>query len=211
MDDKKNVAKNLLENSTVKRRKAAKILRKIRDDQFCRELCEAWMIEQDSKHWQTKVEILGAIGQLNCNDSRKSLEKIVFNNDIDFDLVKFAASKAWVRISRSNLNDAQPVIAVINSGSYSAREGALEALGFDRMIPNENSCIEIIEKCWSFGSDRPRGYTDPRYGLAAACAGWRKEIVNAFLIHCLESNDNPLIFVAKNSLNQHYCKLRSEV
>lgn len=157
------------------------------------------MIEQDSKHWQTKVEILGAIGQLGCTDAIESIEKVVFNNDIDSDIVKFAASKAWVRLSRSDLKDAKPILKVINMGCCSATEGALEALGFDRMIPDENSCNQIIVKCWDFGFGRHKGYTDPSYGLAAACAGWKKEIVNAFIKHCLESKDNPLIFVAKFS------------
>lgn len=57
---------------------------------------------------------------------------------------------------------------------------------------------------------KERGFTDPRYGIAAACAGWKKELTEDFLKHCLDTadRDTPLKYVAKNSLKGKYVKLR---
>ena len=93
--------------------------------------------------------------------------------------------------------------------SYSTTEGALEAIGHDKMKFDDETCRSLIERLWDFGSDRPKGYTDPRYGLAAACAGWDKDVCHNFLRHCLEANDAPLCYyVSKNSLQGKFVKLR---
>ena len=84
----------------------------------------------------------------------------------------------------------------------------LDAIGYDKMMPAMNDITQIINECWDFGRNREKGYVDPRYGLAAACAGWKRELVTKFLNHCIETGDTPLKHVAENSLKGKYIKLR---
>ncbi|RDC54054.1 hypothetical protein DU508_23675 [Pedobacter chinensis] len=116
---------------------------------------------------------------------------------------------------RKSIKDAQPIIQLLKKGSLSIIEGALMPLAYDKMLPPNNEIIELIELGFDLNkhSDRigkERGYTDPRYSLAAACAGWDKRLTLEFLNHCLATanNDHMLEQVALNSLKQKYSNLR---
>jgi hypothetical protein len=76
------------------------------------------------------------------------------------------------------------------------------------MLPDNEDIKTIIKSAWDFGISREKGFVDPRYGLAAACAGWDKEIVRDFLNHCIATGDVPLKYVSENSLKGKYIKLR---
>jgi hypothetical protein len=124
-------------------------------------------------------------------------------------MVTMVSSRAYVRLTRMDINDGKPVIKLHNTHCYSISEGALEALGYDRMVPPETEQTEIIKLFWNFGENRnTNAYADPRYGLAAACAGWTAPVCRDFLIHCLTTNDVPLKYVAEKSLQKKYVKLR---
>jgi hypothetical protein len=78
------------------------------------------------------------------------------------------------------------------------------------MIPEIVDQQKIIEIFFKFGDQTNYKYcSDPRYGLAAACAGWEPSIVESFLKYCLEINDAPLKYVAENSLKRKYVRLRA--
>lgn len=208
MVTKEDVINDLLGRSTVKRRNAAKSALKIKKN-LCVELIQALQLELDSKNWQTKVELVKVLGLLRCTTAEGIVRHIVFSDhELEYDVVKREGSKALVRIVRSCLSDAETVWDVVRTGRYSITEGALEAIGYDRMLFDDKTCRSLIDHCWDFGSDRPNGYTDPRYGLAAACAGWSKAVCHDFLRHCLESDDAPLCYVAEKSLQGKYVKLR---
>ena len=71
------------------------------------------------------------------------------------------------------------------------------------MVPETIDQKKIIDIFFDFGSKTNLKYcTDPRYGLAAACAGWETSIVENFLKHCLEVDDAPLKYIAKKSLDK---------
>jgi len=198
----------LLGRSTVKRRSAAKTAVSV-GPSACEALVQALQIELTTEHWLTRVELIKSLGVLKCRNSLTVLQELVFSNvDNEFDLVKMQAAKALVRVSRDSLEDYTSVWQIIRSGGYSVTEGALEAVGYDRMAFSVEDCESLIKCCWDFGKDRPCGYTDPRYGLAAACAGWPKAIREEFLLHCVQSGDAPLRYVAENSLRGKFVKLR---
>lgn len=208
MDSKENIVKSLLGASTVARRKAAKQAAQFGKD-LCGELLDSLRIERHSKNWQTKVELLKALGALECRGAIELVREMVYaSSELEYDLVKMCVSTAFIRLSRANLNDPSPVWEMMELGGYSVKEGALEAVGYDRMIFDDPTSEALIVNCWDFGHDRPRGYTDPRYGLAAACAGWSQDVARNFLIHCLDSNDAPLCYVVKKSLQGLYVGLR---
>ncbi|MBI3135480.1 MAG: hypothetical protein HYZ14_12460 [Bacteroidetes bacterium] len=210
MGSPENIAgllENLIDKSTVKRRKAAIKLRAVLHPDVCKALIESLALEIDLSHWETKVELLKTIGLQRCTAASELIRKIVFS-EAEYEMIKSEGALALVRLSRESLNDVSVVIEILNKGTYSAKEGALDALGYDKMIPAEENQRTIIELCRNFGEVRPRGMMDPRYGLAAACAGWSSDITKDFLELCMKTDDPPLNYVAENSLKGKYVRLR---
>lgn len=208
MDTEEDIVKSLIGSSTVKRRAAAKAALKIKGE-FCAALTQGLQLELNSKSWQTKVELVKSLGELRCRGSEAILRGIVFSREgSEYDMVKMKAAKALVQVSRANLADCKTVWEILNAGGQSIMEGAMEALGYDRMVFDAETCRSLIVRCWDLGSERSRGYSDPRYGLAAACAGWDKELTRDFLQHCLKADDVPLCYVAEKSLQGKYVRLR---
>ena len=201
------IKSDLLGTSTVLRRKAAKKAREV-DGLLCPALAEALRMELSSKHWETKVELIETIGLLQCKAAMDTLLQYVFGKGSDFDLVLSKAAKALVRISRTSAADCAMIWRIVELNCYSATEGALEAIGYDKMLLADDQIQRLLDHCWDFGADRPKGYTDPRYGLAAACAGWKSALCRPFLLHCLTSDDVPLRYVAEKALAGKYVKLR---
>lgn len=200
---------DLLDKSTVKRRKAAIALRKGNcSDEICSALMNALKMEESNPHWETQVEIVKTIGVLKCVNSVEYIREYILEKEDEFSLLGMASATAYIRLRRKTLSDVSTVIELINTNSYSIMEGTMEALGYDRMIPSTEDQNIIIERCFNFGKNRDKGYGDPRYGLAAACAGWDSERVKDFLNECLKSKDVPLLYVSENSLKRKYVKLR---
>jgi hypothetical protein len=199
---------DLLGRSTVSRRKAAVKLRDITIDNCCELLIQALEIEEKKNNFLTKVELIKTLGIKRCIKAGDYIETHFVDKLEDFNLLKMVAATALIRIKRLNINEVDIVIDLINKEEYSLTEGALESLGYDQIVPSIEQQKIILKKCASFGIDRPKGYTDPRYGLAAACANWDVKLVKDFLNNCLLSNDVPLVYVAKNALERKYVKLR---
>lgn len=124
-------------------------------------------------------------------------------------LIRNEITKVYFRLKRTNINDCSPLFELWNVEDYTVQESLLEVLGYDKVIPDFVEQKKIIEKYFTFGSGIDyRYYSDPRYGLAAACAGWEINIVQAFLENCLNVPDAPLKYVAENSLVRKYVKFR---
>ncbi len=194
----------LLGKSTVKRRKAAIEIRKKGLTDYSTDLLEALKKENGGKYWDTQEEIILTLGLIGGDDVKVYIKEYY----IDKGFLLRTATKSYVRLDRQDLSDVTFVLKCINGNNYSATEGALEVLGYDKMVPISKDQQEIISLCWDFGVDRPKGCTDPRYGLAAACAGWEPEITTSFLEHCIKSEDVPLVYVAENALKKKYVRLR---
>ena len=161
-------------------------------------------------------------------DNLKGVKKIIDDwikhknkNDLDELLTKIKSGglkngliikelvKGYFRLKRKGLKDTQPMKDFSLGDSINIQESLLEVLGYDKMVPTKEEQSEIISKYINFGDDTDyKYYTDPRYGLAAACAGWDQNIVKDFLEKCMIVPDAPLKYVAKNSLKQKYIKLR---
>jgi hypothetical protein len=200
---------DLIGSSAKRKRLAAIHAREKNEISFCESLIQALQIELDSDDWRTKTELATTLGVLRCPQSESILRRIVFLGGSEYDLVKMKAAKALIRVSRIDCMDyCKAFDEIFDGGGYSAIEGTLEAIGYDKMVFDLDTCRLLIRRFWDFGKDRPRGYTDPRYGIAAACAGWDKNIVKDFLRQCLNSNDAPLCHVAENSLQGKHTTLR---
>jgi|688.fasta_scaffold750265_1 hypothetical protein len=124
-------------------------------------------------------------------------------------LILAEATKAYVRLKRNDLNDCLPIFELWDIDNVTVQESLLDVLGYDRVVPSAVEQELIIIKYFKFGDNTDyRYFTDPRYGLAAACALWKQETVSAFLKKCITINDAPLKYVAENSLKGKTSKLR---
>jgi hypothetical protein len=174
----------------------------------------AYLIEKkDKRTWETKFEMIVALGLLNYTPALQEIEEIVKIN-IPHDMITYAAAQTYVRLKRKSINDARPVIELVEFGSISIIKGATIVLAYDKMIPKQKEILKLIALCWNLHKHKDRvgfeyGITDPRYGMAVACAGWDKVLTTDFLLHCIStaSNDTALINAAKKSLKEEYTKL----
>ncbi len=197
--------------SKVKKRKKLKEIRlnllnkEIISDEILSAFDHVLELESEKRDWETLRELFEIIGLLKLYKYRK----IIYNNFMiesdNYDIIAMYAAKAYLRISRSKNID---YVELTKMDNYSVKEGVLEYLGYDSILPNEKLQRFFIEEYFKFGEDRAKGLTDPRYGLAAACYSWSENIVNNFLNECLLSQDSPLLYVAGNSLLRVKSKLR---
>lgn len=202
------IKNSLLDKKSAIRRKAAKEIGKNNLFDLGNELFELYKKESESlKSWEIQMEIIKSIGLIKYLGAYKVLEQICLKN-VEDSIITTVAGEAYVRIKRSSIHDAKPVIEILKYGKHSLIAGAFDALGYDRMLPPDEEIVELIKL-----SEKPEckvapQFDDPRYGLAAAAAGWKKELVEAFLLNCMQSNNEPLKYVASNSLKGKYVKLR---
>lgn len=203
-----DVANLLTSGLSSKVRKAAIFLQKNKDTRMEDLVIMALREEMaTNKSWQTQSELISCIGVNKYMKGLLIIEDIV-NKNIEYDIMTIRAGCALIRMKRSDLTDVYELVYRVDSMRYSLGYGMLDALGYDRMHPNEKDIFTIIKSVWDFGIKREMGTVDPRYGLAAACAGWDRRLVSDFLHHCIATGDAPLKYVAMNSLNGKYVKLR---
>lgn len=137
-----------------------------------------------NKSWETQSELFKCIGINNYRKASSILESIAEKNE-EYDMVTISVGTALIRVKRLEKNDVSELLKRLKTMKYSLGYGMLDALGYDKMLPNNEDIKTIIKSTWDFGISREKGFVDPRYGLAAACAGWDKEIVRDFLNHCI--------------------------
>lgn len=200
----------LLGRSSVRRRKAAMHCVHISAIDMCALLRDALLLEERGRNsWKTKYELIRVIGLCKCVEIAPHIyEHYVARREEGADILTMVAAQAFFRAKRQHKDDIRPLFELIDSSDDFVHEGVLETLGYDQMVPDVSVQDQILNKYWDLGRDRTVGLTDPRYGLAAACAGWNSRLVRPFLLHCLESNDAPLIYVAEKALKGVYVKLR---
>lgn len=189
-------------------RKAVKEIAKQRLESFGAVL-QVKLIEMlpNDKSWETQVEIIRALGVTNYKPALRTLAEICQKNK-ETDMVTYVAGTAYVRLKKDHEHDAGPVFDLINLHGYAVLCGAGDALGYDKMVPSPSDQKKIVDAYINLRSPNPKGLSDPRYGVAAACAGWDPDIVRDFLMSCLTTGDAPVKHVAENSLKKKYVKLR---
>ncbi|MCE7065296.1 hypothetical protein [Dyadobacter sp. CY326] len=153
-----------------------------------------------------------AIGIVEHKDALRVIEQIIIENN-PYCMITSAAAQTYVRLRRKCINDALPVLELLEFGGLSTVRGCLNPLGYDRMLPHNEQIELLINKAWDLHKHKDRlgyerGYCDPRYGLAAGCAGWDSLLTKDFLNHCLITGDVPLKYVSQHAINGKYCKLR---
>lgn len=197
----------LSDKSTVKRRTAAKRIQKEKRGAVGEALYVAFVEELKlGKYWETEVEMIKALGAIQYTGAEDLLFRICRENK-EYDMVTHTSALSYVRLKRASLSDIQPAFVLLAFGKYAVSSGAVAAVGFDKMMPDEQGIKELITRCWDLGATRENGYLDPRYPIAAVCALWPKELVQAFLEHCIDSGDNYLKGIARQALQGKYTSM----
>lgn len=203
-----NIDQLLSSKSISNLKKAAKYLQIQKRPEFEDLVVDCFKNELESnRSWEVLNELIKVIGINEFKTALNDIEEIC-NKNKEYDMITISAGTCLTRLKRTSLEDVSVLLENVGIMKYSLGYGLLDALGYDRMLPNYFDIEKIIKSCWNFGVVRNTGYVDPRYGLAAACAGWQGDIVKDFLKHCIETGDSPLIYVAENSLKDKYIKLR---
>lgn len=180
--------------------------------EFGNDLFEAYLKERvDKRTWETQMTMIWALGMICHNAIFPHVVDLVRGN-LSHDAITGAAAQTYVRIKRGSHQDARPVLELLKFGGLSVVSGALTVLGYDRMVPSRAEVKELIDVCWNLHRlpDFSEQFCDPRYGIAAACAGWELSLSADFLEHCIATagRDTGLIYVAENSLTGRYVRLR---
>lgn len=178
-------------------------------------LLDAYLYEKrSSQTWQAQLEMILSLGIIRYVPALKQIIQIIEANE-PYDRITIGAARSYVRICRESLADVAPVLRLLKRGRYSVLVGALDAVGYDKMMPNVADICHLLD----FAKDLHRhpdragkegDLSDPRYGLAAACPGWDPKLTRDFLEHCVETagGDRPLVYVATRALAGKYVKLR---
>jgi hypothetical protein len=198
---------DLNSSSTVKIRKAAKFLRRKPVEGMCTHLIEAYKsVVSRYKSWETQYELIMASSAVRCIDFIPYLAEICLKNE-PHDLVTSGAAMSYLRLKRKNLSDVSPIFEYLDGINYSLVTGFFYALGYDKMVPSIEEQKMLIAKSYDLGFDcDDEGYSDLRYGLAAACAGWDAPIVKIFLEECCMDGSEAVKYVALSSLKGQYVK-----
>jgi hypothetical protein len=202
------IRKNLFDSKSSIRRKAAIEIGKNKLQDLGEDLFAAYLKEKnDERTWETQKEMLKTLGLINYSKAINEMQEICEKNEPD-SMIGIIAGEAYVRLKRKSNNDVKPAIELLKFGHHSIMQGAYNAIGYDKMLASDEDILELIKLSQKPEMDVSPQFDDPRYGLAAAAAGWKKELTESFLLNCLQAKDEPLKYVAANSLKGKYVKLR---
>lgn len=144
-----------------------------------------------NKSWEVQSELIKVVGQERINSGLPIITEIVHKN-LEFDAVTIQAATAYLRITRKNISDVEPIVSMFGNIGYSVGEGLLSCLGEDLMMPPAKDQNKLISYFWDFGNPTPFGHVDPRFGLAQAAVNWDTAEAKDFIRHCSASSDSKL-------------------
>ena len=109
-------------------------------------------------------------------------------------MVTFAATRAFVRLTRRDNNDVSGVINLLDKG-ISVVSGALQSLAMEPSSPDLNSVNIILSKTENINKHPQRlgkefGLIDPRLYVAIAVNYWESENKESYLNHCIQTAFN---------------------
>ncbi len=192
----------LVSSQSPKRRSAAKKLRRLGVIEAGPALLAALEKEvKDPRTWETQYQLIMALGECNYVAALSVLERLA-ETEIEATMVYVGLGDAIVRLSRSNQNDAMPILKIVNhSKNTMLIDGALRAMAMLRMVP----VPEMVRQVLAFV--KPLGSTDPlRFWVAAAAPGWKHPDLEAFLASCASSSRQDIAEAGKCEQLKKYQK-----
>lgn len=216
------IIEKLNSTKTKERRRAAKAIGKKGLSEFGNDIYQAYLKEKkDKRTWETQTEMIKAMGLIGFKKALPDIESITKENK-PHDMITIASATSYIQLKKKSINDAAPILELLEFGSISVITGALRALAIEELMPSKLQIKQIINKCWDINKHKDRigheyGLIDPRIYLAIACANWDKELTADFLNHCIETAYNinrfeksvqnlNLVAVCENSLKGKFSK-----
>ncbi|NDV66665.1 hypothetical protein [Bacteroides sp. 224] len=197
------IATDLQNSQSTKRKSAAKKVGKNQLTALGDSLYEAYIKERgDKRTWETQTEMILALGRIGYTKALPDLELIIDRNE-PHDMITIAAARSYVRLKRSDLTDAKPVIDLLKNGKLSVLNGATDILAFDEMKPLEEDIKTIISLLNSKDEKEIAipGLGDPRESLLTAMSKWKDPGSQAYLKRFAESTNRGLKECAELALS----------
>ena len=196
----------LLQNrSSVKRRAAAKTLRKMSDKKSCIPLLNALRIElQDERTWETQYQLIMALGESGCETALPLIRELA-EQKWWASMRQVAVGDALVRLGRQADSDPAPVFAALDIArrvDTAVAEGAMRAVAMLRLKFDKLTVERLIRIIDDLGSEAVTFWT------AAACAGWPRPLTRDFLERCLVMPSEWTRKAAARSLKGEYGRYR---
>lgn len=188
--------------SSVRRRAAAKRLRRLQDPIAGPALLLALRREvEKSRTWETQYQMIMALGMCGYRPALPFFKNLAVSRGLDAASTYTALGDAIVRLGRSFDDDASPVFWCLELNHDALMDGALRAMAMLRMVPNDDAVDGII----SFAKQRT-SRDALRFWPAVAAAGWPREVVCEFLMQCADGGREDIMEAAKASLAGEYRK-----
>lgn len=171
------IVRGLMDTRSPKRRSAAKKLGKFHLYDLGEELLNAYLEERNDKRtWETQTEMIIALGKIGYLPALPFVREIVDRNKAK-DMITCAAACTYVRLKRTGLQDAGPVVELLRFGKLSVLNGAAGVLAYDDMNPPEAELKVIIGLLDARSEEELsiRGLMDPR----------------EYLLSCLRNREDP--------------------
>ncbi|MDR2038585.1 MAG: hypothetical protein LBQ60_11745 [Bacteroidales bacterium] len=188
------IAGDLQNKSSGKRRSAAKKIGKNQLVQLGDNLYHAYVKEREDKRtWETQTEMILASGRIGYSKILPDLKSIIDKNE-PHNMITIAAARSYVRLKRKTPNDAEPVIELLRSGNLSVLNGATDILTFDDMHPPEEA-IKMIISILDGKNEKDisiRGLGDPRESLLSAMSKWKDPTSQSYLERFAASKNKTL-------------------
>lgn len=188
------IAKDLNNKLSGKRRSAAKKIGRHKLTQLGEDLYNAYIREREDKRtWETQTEMILALGRIGYPHVLPELRSIIEHNE-PHDMITIAAARSYVRLKRKDINDATPVIELLEFGNLSVLNGALDILAFDNMEPCEEE-IRTIITLLNGKNERDisiSGLGDPREPLISAMSRWKDPASRDYLTRFSASQNRTL-------------------
>lgn len=188
------IKEDLSTGTSPKRRSAAKKIGKFDIKQLGDILLQSYIKEKkDKRTWETQVEMIRALGKIKFSLALPFMKEVVEDPDSDSGNTA-AATIAYIRIKRSDNNDARDILELLKQypSSIPVMEGCLSVLAFDDMKPSEKEINEILDyvkkKSSYLDSLYIKGTTDPRIHVLSASTNWDRN--NPNLKEFLDSASN---------------------
>lgn len=177
------LSEDLLSRKSSDRRNSSKKIRKLNVSTLGDELYTAYLKEKkDKRTWETQMEMLQALGKIGYKKAL-SEAKIIVEKNKKLDMITFIAALTYVRLSKQTNNDITSIIELLKFGELSVLCGAMAALAFDDMIPNDSEIKNIINLIESVDEEKlsVSGVHDPRSYLISAMSKWDLKLTEDFL------------------------------
>lgn len=173
---------DLFAKQSVKRRSAAKKLRKLADPEAGPHLLAALHSEaKDPRTWETQYQMVMALGECGYSAASTFIEELSLRH-IEATMLYVALGDALVRLSSGN--KITTILSLIeHERDRMLIDGALRAMAMLRLIPSQEEIQKILAYVAPFSSN-----DGIRFWVVAACPGWPPKATELFLADCAKSD-----------------------